>query len=401
METDNLIKQLVALIDARDYDRALNLIHQRLSLGLGTARQKDISLKANLAGFLIDIGAEGGIEVAASEGLAIYEREYSVLRKFIKESSLQYNLGNGKSALFRIQQGKPGFKFTPKSIESLTNAKNHYWKAYKLLEPNENKLRPQLLINLANALRDSGRIVEAFQYFDLTLAQFPDFPQAIYNRSQALLDLNNLSNTYTVTMLRQAMTGFDRAAGANGLPSWVRERGALSRDKLRSKLQHLGHSDNDDKHDLDLTKDEFNALSLYRKYCLLNHLALSEHSLYCKCNGARWDNLTIPMPHSSIEGSFIPRMEHVLNRLKAEYALARLLYYHSVYNPDMTWAAFDEEVAFTELYEGEIIGLRPEMNRVSFRLCFGILDKIAQAICELYDLAAHIPSCIIETYSVA
>jgi hypothetical protein len=42
---------------------------------------------------------------------------------------------------------------------------------------------------------------------------------------------------------------------------------------------------------------------------------------------------------------------------------------------------------FTELFEGEQIGIRTELLRTSFRLCLGILDKIALGICELYDVA--------------
>ena len=77
-------------------------------------------------------------------------------------------------------------------------------------------------------------------------------------------------------------------------------------------------------------------------------------------------------------------MELRLNRLKSEFALARLLYYES---DQKQWESYDNEISFTELYEDEAVGLRPEMLRTSFRLCFGILDKIAHAICELFDMS--------------
>ena len=41
---------------------------------------------------------------------------------------------------------------------------------------------------------------------------------------------------------------------------------------------------------------------------------------------------------------------------------------------------------FSELFNDELLGLDVERIRTAFRLCFGILDKIAVAICELYDL---------------
>jgi hypothetical protein len=42
---------------------------------------------------------------------------------------------------------------------------------------------------------------------------------------------------------------------------------------------------------------------------------------------------------------------------------------------------------FSELYDAEYIGTKSEMLRTSFKLCFGLLDKIASSICNLYDLA--------------
>ena len=44
------------------------------------------------------------------------------------------------------------------------------------------------------------------------------------------------------------------------------------------------------------------------------------------------------------------------------------------------------ESCFSELFNEDLLGLDVEKLRTSFRLCFGILDKIGVAICELYDL---------------
>lgn len=386
-EDSYLIKHIILLIDSRNFSDAITEIQQCFASGLDLSKRMDAILEVKLAGFLIDIGEESNLESAVIEGLRIHEQDYHLLKRFVKEVSLQYNIGNGKSTLFKIRRGRTGFDFSPSAIELLTEAKNHYWKSFKLFQPDDELLHPQLLVNLANSLSTSGRVVEALQYYDLVLNLYPDFPQAHYNRSQALLWLNQLSNTYTINLLWQVMVGFDKAANSSEIPAWQRDHFASQRDVLKEKIAVLGHKDTDIEHDIKITIIEYETLSLYRKFCLLNHLTLSEHSLYCKCIGARWDDLTIPMSTIPIGGPFVPRMEHVLNRLKAEYALARLLFYRSQENNDIEWNVFDEEVAFTELYEHEAIGLRPEMLRTSFRLCFGILDKIAHALCELFELA--------------
>ena len=72
-------------------------------------------------------------------------------------------------------------------------------------------------------------------------------------------------------------------------------------------------------------------------------------------------------------------LELLLNRIKSEYAFARWNYYKS-----FTDEAFDYDVTFSELFEDEVINSQSEALRASFRICYGILDKIALGICKLY-----------------
>src|ERR1035441_4207308 len=73
------------------------------------------------------------------------------------------------------------------------------------------------------------------------------------------------------------------------------------------------------------------------------------------------------------------------NRLKAEFGTARHLY-HQATNAN-TKDLHEHEITYTELFEGETVSIRTELLRTSFRLCLGILDKIALGICELYNIA--------------
>ena len=133
------------------------------------------------------------------------------------------------------------------------------------------------------------------------------------------------------------------------------------------------------------TKQEYENISTYRKFCIEKHLTLSEHGLYCACEGSARDNLTIPLLQKSIGGKFVPQMEMVLNRIKSEYSLARRNYYE-YHNPTEEDLDLLHEDCFTELLNNELLGIPVEKLRTSFRLCFGILDKIALAICELYNI---------------
>jgi len=386
-EDELLLKQIEDLTNQQKWDSAVELIQERLEKEFDVNIPSNAVLKAKLAGFLIDIGSEGQLERPIKDGMDIYEKDIDTFVKYIHKSSIEYNLGNGKSGLFLIQRTNPGFQFNPKNIGILTETKNHYWRAYKLLPKEDMGFRKQLLTNLANTLDTSCRVVEALHYYDQIIEEDPEFPQANASRGEALIWLNHISGSYSVNQLWQAMNNFAIAANSKNVPDWYIRQWEEKRDRLQHHLNKHGYTEQDVEHDIEITKAEANSHSDYRKFCLNHYLCLSEHSLYCNCIGADRDNLTIPKSSGSIGGEDIPRMELRLNRMKSEYAIARLLFYESNEINHKKWEPYNKELFLTELYEDEAVGHRPEMLRTSFRLCFGILDKIAHAVSELFDLS--------------
>ena len=386
-EDELLWENIEDLTNQQKYGAAIELIQERLEKPIDITIPNDALLKAKLAGFLIDIGSEGQIERPIKNAIDIYNKNKNTFGKFIHKSSIEYNLGNAKSGLFRIQKIDPTFKFNPKNIGMLTETKNHYWRAYKLLPKDDIEFRKQLLTNLANALDASCRVVEALQYYDQVISEDPEFPQANASRGEALIWLNHICGSYSVNQIWQAMNNFAIAAKSKNVPDWYIRQWEAKRDRLQNKLEKHGCTEKDIEHDIELTRTEADSHSDYRKFCLKHSLCLSEHSLYCNCIGADRDNLTIPKTSGPIGGDDVPRMELRLNRIKSEYAIARLLFYESSEINQKKWEPYNKEVSFTELYEDEAVGHRPEMLRTSFRLCFGILDKIAHAVSELFDLS--------------
>jgi hypothetical protein len=80
-------------------------------------------------------------------------------------------------------------------------------------------------------------------------------------------------------------------------------------------------------------------------------------------------------------------MELFLNRMKSEYCLARALLFQSqVQRGSLKWATESFDGTFTELFEDEDIGIETEFLRTSFRLCFGILDRIGRGICLMLEI---------------
>ncbi len=109
-------------------------------------------------------------------------------------------------------------------------------------------------------------------------------------------------------------------------------------------------------------------------------MSLSEHGLYCKCNGAKIDNLAIGFPGFATNDKKIIQLELMNNRIKSEFTLARQLFF------DFLNQNQNDNMHYENLVNGIVNGIKYEQLRTSFRLCFGILDKIAEGLCYLFDL---------------
>jgi len=386
VEDNELRKHILDLINSIKFEEAIEKINNRLLLLNNCTSRSDHYLKSELAGFLIDIGEEGWQENAVLEGLTIIEKEREHLKGIVTEESIEYNLGCAKSALFKIHRKKPDFRYAPQNINYAIESKNHYWKSYKVTIDKKKKLWPELIINLANSLSSCGRISESLHYYDIVLEKFPDHPMVNACRAEELLWLKKLSGGFSINLLYQSKLGYEKAIISENVSSLFKNTWIKRLNSLCILLDKIGFDQNQLHVGMKETKREYDKLTKYRKYCINHHLTLSEHSLYCNRAGSRRDDLLICTPHEPFSAEFIPVMEKVLNRLKSEFSLSRLLFYNSTEIDGGEFNKYDSEVVFSELFDSEYIGTNSEMLRTSFRLCFGILDKVATSVCKLFDL---------------
>lgn len=338
------------------------------------------TLLFNLAGQFIDLGHMSKKRELGELGYKLMEEHQDIFLIIVPISDFFYNFANAKSNLISIEDP---FELTFKNIEELVEAKNYYWKALKAkLEEDDESL--ELYVNLANILKRQFRLSEALRYYDIVNLNDLDIPQAKVNRSDTLKMLNIVSQSYSIKMIQEIINGYQLASESNELPAIWSDYYKNMVVANQTLLSEIGSST--DVSEKEATKQEYENLSIYRKFCLNQHLTLSEHGLYCACAGSARDNLTIPLTSKSVSGKFVPQMEMVLNRLKSEFSLARRNYYEYLYPTNEEMELLHEN-CFTELLNYEMLGISVEKLRTSFRLCFGILDKIAMAICELYDVS--------------
>lgn len=372
-----------ALFQAGSYENVISMSSNVLEDSVSINNVDQAMWGSLAAGFLIDAGKRMHNGEAIRKGTSFLEKNYDSLRRFVSQPHLEYNISNGKMGLFDLARRQGDFRYVPKRMIALAEIKNHYWRAYKLLSSTERRMWPELLTNLGQILSTSGRVIEAIQFYDLVLRDFPNHPNANVSRAYDLLRLNKITGNYSINQLWQAFTNLRRASeSANAHPD-DRQSWGLQAAYLKKRIQDQGHGIDKINHDLEITARERLKHSPYRRWCLDNFLTLSEHAIYCDCVGARRDDLSIVPTTGITGGDYIERMEHAVNRLKAEFGWARLQLFQSNRNE---WNVHEEEITYSELFEQEVIGMKSEMLRNSMRIAFGILDKITNSLCELFQV---------------
>ncbi len=139
----------------------------------------------------------------------------------------------------------------------LNEVKNNYWKAFKFSRE-EGCIPPELIINLANALKRQYRISESMDYYEQAISIDDSIPQVWVNRSETLELLNELSTTYTYKMIKEVIRGYECAIKSGKcIPSWI----ATYQRKIRYSESVLSESFEDTVEDINtderLTREEY------------------------------------------------------------------------------------------------------------------------------------------------
>ena len=261
-------------------------------------------------------------------------------------------------------------------IKDLNSVKDLYYSAMKCAPSNDEKVT--CYINIGNILNQHWRITESIYYYELASKIDPNYVQIKLNRAYSLELLIKISNKYNKNIIIQIRNSLQSALDSGSVNSFDSKYNFYN-----NKLDRFNeiYSNITDDENISYCIDSFlnrNTVYDYASFCKVNSLALSEHSLYCPCDFSPFiDDLTLVI--NGVSNS--TKMEMVLNRLKSEYSLARSFFFEYVDKVSDSKL----EVYFDGYFNNEILSQDIEKLKVSFRICFGILDKIAVAICEHFD----------------
>ena len=384
-EDQQLLADLDKYLDEAQENEGIAKIRFRLESPLPTDTKAKAALLGSLADRLIDFANGADDERAAKEGLELFRNHEEILRELFDPGLYEYNVGNALHTIAKFDRARnPQYNLA--SIERLTEAKDLYWRAIQARGIHERSW-PELMINVANTLDECSRTPEALYWYDEAIRVAPDHPMAHGNRAQSLIWLKELTEQVSINQLGQIHFGLSKALASRDIPPHARPLWSHYLSQVGRLLRRDGYDDIEHLYEEIRLEQEEAPHSPYQKFCLAHGLVLSEHSIYCHCAHDTHDGLSIPKSAAPIAGKFVPRMELLLNRLKSEFALARCLVYQSYPTKSRRWRTEQFESSLTDLLDAEVIGIKAEMLRTSFRLCFGILDRIAHGICDLLDLA--------------
>jgi len=375
-----LTTYLHRLLDQGDYETARKLVLETLDQETKTNTATTIR-QIELYGFLIDIGCETSNESDLEKGVVFLTEKEDEIKQLITISSYCYNLANAKHGLCKIfYSNNRGVHSISLCREKFQEPIDLYWSAYKSSDKKDFFYNHQILINLSNSLMTNCRIVEALQMLDTVLRDNPQFPQALISRGDDLHYLSLVTNcSVSIALFAQIYSSYKKGIDTKTLPPHILNKTQFGMEEAMQKIISYGFSMGDLETEIEESQKEYEQHSDYRKFCNDNFLTLNEHSLYCNCIATSRDELQIGIPNVVFNGKLLPKLELLLNRIKSEFAFARWNYYKS-----FTDEAFDYDVTFSELFEDEVINSQSEALRASFRICYGILDKIALGICKLY-----------------
>jgi len=268
--------------------------------------------------------------------------------------------------------------------DTISEAIRLYWEALTNC-PDENE-RYNIRNNLANALSRAGRRIEALTLLRRNTETKPERWQSHGSYAHALTNLYQsalIAETPSFHMLAIEHYQKSELTAPESMKEEIRRN--IFRHSNRLNLFGFMVSEESQEKNHKEEKGDFIKHNEYRKFVLLNDLSLSEHSLHCHCRDATKDNLKIGRLSGSLhrgKGKSFPLVDSLVNRLISEFTFIRLLYYNYVQGS----SNFPEDIDFSTVSNEDTTGYKIEELRTSYRIAYGILDKIKKGIILLFEL---------------
>lgn len=285
-----------------------------------------------------------------------------------------YFLGNAWSYVQRIKYPDTKFEFESEEIEKQIVC---YRKALGLLKENDDEfISCQVLTNLGNLFSHIGRIVEAQEYFNLCLEINSNFGMAIGNRGFGLFHYAKViyEPTHQFIFMQYARKDLLKSCELKDVYSEAKNAfySLAKHIETAYPVEILDDFKKYNDYFKGLKKDEIE----YREWCVENRLFINPLNDVLKQSVVANDYLFTPSMVLKVDEK--PIYQLMFNQIKQEYVSARFLFYESLFNNGIHFS--DKEVTLMDTLDYAVYSLSLEKTKITFKICYSILDKIAYFI---------------------
>lgn len=248
-------------------------------------------------------------------------------------------------------------------------------------------LKSRITTNLANALNNIGRFVEAIQLWDQTLISYPYFPMAMGNKASTMFEYARYaSKGYVQAIFLQESYKLLKSALEIGVEK-------QARNEMSALADHINTFGDWDWNKVEIPlpayrKGRTKKEKTYRKWCVENQLYLDFLNDVSRDWTSLEDTLTLPNMVQDIleEDVYLPAPYAIFNQLKQEYVSARFLIFEAIQEKDKPLHFSDRCVKLYDALDYRYYRLWVERLKMSFLSIFAIFDKIAYLVNDYWKL---------------
>jgi len=277
--------------------------------------------------------------------------------------------------------------------EELSNEIFHLRKAISLPGfknlPNKSKFR--IYTNLGNTFSTVGRFIEAHEYWNKILDIDDDFSMALGNKGRILHNYSwylfndswrKILLAFSYNNLGKALQKKENIEATETVEHFeqiLKKTEPYVAEKYRSTLPNLNT----------LKLKGTKKLNAYRKWASKNGLFINPLNDICTGSIACSDGLTLPP--ISIEHNTPPTSILLFNQIKQEFATARFTFYKATKNRRPHYSDIDVLLSEADdptllIYNPDTYSYNIELLKITFRVSYSILDKIAYLLNDYLKL---------------
>lgn len=324
------------------------------------------------AALLIDAGGVLSETSLLDDGISRLEE----LRRSESESSFQsYCIANGRHLRASLAR-RVSSPIDDNMLNDLFEARIEHGKVQSD-EHTAPELRSQSATNFGNALIETGRWVEALDFFQKARRIWARNGVAALREMQCLMGFHNAAcsdparfGTYSdLGRLGQRLVEL-----SNVVEGTYTEIGQIAGEKAVEQARHAVSQINSQH-----TERKPHVGDSFVEFIDCNSLALS---LFCssgQCESGKVDTVAFQsVTDDDWQSTSVPEIFAMLNVMKADFALARQLFYESRFDDSAT--IFRETVKSGDTLDYSIYGVQVSAMCCAQRVSYDILDKIAVAV---------------------